>query len=165
MSPLDRGAPAPKSGPDIWVRRLKAEEKITFACCSPSIWEFWIHWAGDKSEPCLKNHKECPGHRRGLPRKWRGYIYILSHNSRRMEFLEITPYGAQQLHELCGDLTSLRGKRFAAARGKGDKARVYFSALSDWSDFTTGKLPEDLDPEKTLLKIWGYDDIDPRISA
>src|SRR6266404_8087899 len=105
MLPLDRGSPAPPAGPEIWVRRLKAEQVVDFACCSPSVWEFWIHWDQDgrKSMPCLKDHSVCPGHRLELPRKWRGYLYGINHHTRKMEFLEVTPYGVEQLNAMVGD--------------------------------------------------------------
>jgi len=159
MQELDRGEDAPRAGPDIWVRRLAAGESAAFAICSPAIWQFWVHWAGNHSEPCFKDHKKCPGHRKGLPRRWKGYLYIVNHTARRCEFLEITPAGSEQLISLCGDKHSFRGKRFTATRGKGDKARVAYGVLPEWQQFTSSKLPQDKDPVKTLMKLWGFEDI------
>lgn len=159
MLELDRGGARPKSGPEIWVRRLKAKDTISVSICSPAIWEFWVHWAGDKSQPCLKPHKSCPGHRQGLPRRWKGYLFVVNHRSRRCEFLEITLGAVEQLNELVGEKTNLRGKRFTVARGNGDASRLSFASLPDWQLFSTAVLPEDVDPAKTLCKIWGIEDV------
>lgn len=162
MQPIDRGDGAPKAGPDIWVRRLVASESIVFACASPAVWGVWIHWDGAarKSEPCFADHKKCPGHRRGLVRKWRGYLYGVNGSTRRYEFLEVTPRGSELLLGQCGDLDNMRGTRWTVTRGKGDTARTNFARLPDWESFTTAKLAEDIDPMKTLLKMWGFEDLD-----
>lgn len=158
MFELDRGGgPKPQAGPDIWVRRVDAEETIDFACASPVPWEFWIHWDGPnrKSMPCQKDHSKCPGCLLPLPRKWRGYLYGLNHNTRKMEYLEVTLKGSEQLFELIGHGLSLRGQRFRVARGKAKTAHCRFTLLRTWEDFSPNvKIPQDIDPEKTLLTLW-----------
>lgn len=159
MPELNRANGKPKSGPDVWVRRLKKNDHISVAVCSLAVWEFWVHWAGNRTVPCLKPTKTCPGHRQGLPLKWKGFLYVVNHNARRAEFLEITGGAAKQLEELVGENANLRGKRFTVTRGNGDAARLTFSSLPDWSVFSTATLPEDKDPAKTLCKMWGLEDV------
>ena len=156
---LDKSGSPGKTGPEIWVRRLVAGEEIDIAICSPAPWPIWTHWCGNHSEPCYTPHEQCPGHRRGYPRRWKGYLAIVNHTARRLEFLEITAKAADSLKELAGEGNSLRGLRVKARRGKGDKARLAFSSLPEWSQYTQAKLPADVDPEKTLVRLWGMDDV------
>lgn len=159
MQPLDRGEEAPRAGPEIWVRRLVKNEMITFGCSSPSVWGFWIHWDPDrrKSEPCFANHKKCPGHQRDLARKWRGYVYGYNETCKRYEFLEITPATKEVLDQMTGFAQNLRGQRWTLKRGNADTARVKVVVLENLKGETLECLRPDLDPQATLMSLWGFE--------
>lgn len=163
MQPLDRDEEAPRAGPELWVRRLIKNESITFCSCSQSVWKFWIHWDPDsrKSSPCFKNHKQCPGHRRGLARKWRGYLFGCNETARRYEFLEITPATMETLNAMVGFLSNFRGQRWTLKRGDADTARIKVTSLQALAFDRVHDFPEDKDPQETLLRLWGYEGDDP----
>lgn len=161
MVPLRRQDAPPKSGPDIFVRRLRAAEKLTVQLISPSLWGCWVHWAGDHSEPCLEDKKKCPGHARGLPVKWKGYLHVINLHNRREEFLEMTPYSANMMLDQVEADVPLRGYRLQCERGKGDKARVKVLVLPCLTE--ASGLPQPVDPYKTLCNLWSCQGIDLRI--
>lgn len=161
MFDLRRQNLPPKSGPEIFVRRLRAAEKLTVQVLSRSLWGCYVHWAGDHSEPCLEDAKKCPGHARGLPVKWKGYLHVMNLHNRRAEFLEFTPFSANQIIDQVDTAQPLRGYRLQCERGKGDKARVKVVVLPCLNMEVV--LPDEIDPYKTLCKLWSCQGIDLKL--
>jgi len=157
--PLDRPDSLGKTGPEIWVRRLKANEEINFYSASPKFWLLWVHWAGDHSEPCFKDHKKCPGHRNGLPRRKRAFLYGWNAKSKQMEFLELPPQAAADTEALFMGPETLRGKLLRFKRGAGPKSRITPHLVSLMSEDQLTKLPADKDPGPTIVKLWGIEDM------
>lgn len=150
--PLNRQDHPPEAGPTFFVKRLKASEQATMTILSRSIWGTWVHWAGSHSEPCYSEKKQCPGCKRGLPKKWKGYLHAFEHEARRHIFFEITPYSANQILDQAGADNPLRGLRLVAVRGKGDKARVRCEVKAATQE--PDALPAERDPLETLSKLW-----------
>jgi hypothetical protein len=146
----------PKPGPEMRIRRLKASQKIV-ATVLNDLWGCWTHWAGNRSEPCLGDKKTCPGHKRGLPARWKGYLHILDHNNREESFLELTPTAATQLFDQLGTESPLRGNRIQVERMAGDKARMRITVLT--AHLSDVQLPPAKDPYKTLCSLWGVSDV------
>jgi hypothetical protein len=124
------------------------------------LWGVYTHWAGNHSEPCYDNKKQCPGHKRGLPLRWKGYVHVFNQVTRNEEFLEFTPTSAKQLLDQFGESNPLRGNRVQMVRGRGDKARLTLTALTAATVTNPGIiLPEPKDPYETLCKLWGITDL------
>jgi hypothetical protein len=59
-----------------------------------------------------------------------------------------------------GDGIPLRGHRFQASRGKGDKARVTFTMQAHWDTIARGRsLPAEKDPKESLVELWGLGNV------
>jgi hypothetical protein len=69
-------------------------------------------------------------------------------------FLELTPDSFTQLCNLIGDRGNLRGLVITAKRGKGDKARLTIS-LQGNRDNEMDRYPAGIDPQETLMALWG----------
>jgi len=157
MFDLNRNNTPPTGGPEIWVRRLVKSEQVTVGIVSPCFWGFMVHWAGNRSEPCLKETKTCPGHRRGLPLKWKGYLYVHNLQKRRYEFLEFPPGAATELLESFPKGSTLRGEVIQVQRMAGDNARLRVTIETHkWAEQQIA-IPQDKDPAETLCKLWGLD--------
>ena len=164
MLPLDRASELPRTGPEIWVRRLAASEELQLTCSSPCFWLFWVHWAGDHSLPCFQDHKACPGHRQGLPRRVRGYVYGWVAQYKKYEFLELPPSTVEKTQELLMPSENLRGKVLRYKRGNGRKAGIKVSRVGEATGENFTRLAADRDPAATLVKLWGLEDL-PNNSA
>lgn len=157
MLELNRNNDPPRSGPEIWVRRLRANEVIQCGIISPHFWGFVVHWAGNRTEPCYRETRTCPGHRRGLPVKWKGYLYVLDHAIREYQFLEFPPVAATHLLNQFENGHSLRGEVLSIKRMNGVASRLKVTRLTDKFDIPKEKIESDVDPIRTLCKIWGVD--------
>lgn len=153
----------PASGPDLLVRRLKAEEKLTFQIIAQAIAGFWVHWSKGEnhSEPCMGPKSICPGCDKDLPKRWKGFLHVGNMHNRRQEFLELTPAPAQMLLDQVGQGEVLRGLRIQCERGKGPKARVRVTVLPPLDGCPA--LPVELDPTPTLEKLWKLSGVDLKI--
>lgn len=145
----------PQPGPRMPIIRIKAGERIGVVILSPSIWGLWTHWAGNHSLPCFAEKSQCEGCKRGLPRRWKGYVHVVVENERRQGFLELTPLSAESLLMQSEKGRPLRGYRFEIKRLAGDKARMHVrSTHPDPSPFG---LPHHQDPQSTLMRLWGWE--------
>lgn len=159
MLPLDRPSSLPAGGPEVWVRRLEANEDLNFVSASPSFWLVYCHWAGDHSLPCYRDHKKCPGHRMGLPRRVRAYLYGWNEKARAYEFLELPPSAANEVQGFAMEGETLRGKRIHLKRGNGIKSRIRTALVGMATGENLAKLAADKDPAHTLVKLWGIEDL------
>jgi len=159
MLSINRQDRPPVGGPEMLVLRLKANQSLDAICISPSLWGCYTHWNGRCSEPCFGEKAKCPGHKRGLPVRWKGYLHVWDCRKKRQCFVELTPTSADDLLGQVGDGVILRGMRFVLTRQSGDKARLTVSVLEgERYAVDVGKLPTPKDPFKTLAKLWGIDD-------
>lgn len=140
------------------VYRLKAGQSMDAVIVSRSLWGCYTHWNGRCSEPCYEGKGKCPGHKRGLPVRWKGYLHVYDVKRKRQCFLELTPTSADDLLRELGE-GAMRGQRVNIARQQGDKARLSVSVFSaERYTCDVSQLPEPKDPYKTLAKLWGVDD-------
>jgi hypothetical protein len=153
--PIDRQDRPPKPGPAFEIVRLRASQRIVISCLG-ELWGVYTHWNGRCSEPCFKDHKKCPGHRRGLPRRWKGYLHASNHVNWEEFFLELTPLAASCLLAQCPKQVPLRGQQLEIVRGKGDRARLAVTVLPSHGPGV--QLPKAKDPYPLLAKLWGIDD-------
>lgn len=151
---LDRDDRPPRSGPAFEIKRLKAHAAIHICILAP-IWATWTHWNGRSSEPCFKDHKQCNGHKRGYPRRWKGYVHCVDTATGDEVFLELTPLACHGLLAQLGRNTPLRGQRMRVKRGGGDRARLEIVVSPPHPEPDT--LPAPKTPFFVLCKLWGLD--------
>lgn len=136
------------------IHRLRAAERLDCTILSPSVWGVWTHWNGVKSEGCYGEQKnDCDGCKRGLPRRWKGYLHVVSHATRTEFFLELTPLVDDMIKHHAPTGQALRGMMFRFERLKGDKARVRVTYSG--CDHSGNALPKHEDPERVLRTLWG----------
>lgn len=143
----------PAPGPEFRIVRLRANEELTFLCASREPWGFWTHWLSNRSSPCFKSKKTCPGCRLGAPSRWKGYLFIVDQELKRECYLEVTPQAARSLMDQMQPGQKLRGLHLRVRRMGGDRARLKVQQLSN-RDFSENMV-EDRDPFPTLAKLWG----------
>jgi hypothetical protein len=144
----------PRPGPKIEIRRLRAGQTSTVVILSKSVWGVWTHWNGKVTEPCYEEKKKCPGCKKGLPKRWKGYLHCYDFNRRDECFVELTPISADAMacQVQAGD--SLRGYRFRLQRANGDKARLSVTLLPS---VEIPDLPAEKDVQVVLCRLWELD--------
>ena len=155
MSKLCYDQNVPPSGPETPIVRVKTSGEHHFRILSRSYYGLWIHWNGQRSEGCFEDRQECSGCKRGLPRRWKGYLHCLAAERNGADcFLELTPVAITSLLAQCPKGESLRGLRLNVRRTSGgEKGRLRVLVLGD---INPGKgLIEEKDPYNTLRKLWG----------
>lgn len=159
MLPINRANEPPRPGPEMQVVRLKAGQELHATVLSDALWGCYVHWNGSRSEPCYADKKQCPGHKRGLPLRWKGYLHVVDNHRQTECFLELTPLAADQLIAQVGTGEPLRGQRLSMRRMSGDKARLKVTLLAHHTAVSKAELPRAKDPYATLVKLWGIADI------
>jgi hypothetical protein len=153
----------PPHGPERFIRRLAAGQRLYVTVLSRSLWGVWTHWFGAKSGPCYRDKKSCDGCKRGFPARWKGFLCCLNLENKHVEFCELTPLAAENLLAQVPKGQSLRGLRLTLERGKGDKARL--KCIITGVALNQCDLPKEETPEKTLVALWGTPEIDIRLPA
>jgi hypothetical protein len=155
MSTLNTCHTPPPNGPELLIVRLKAGKKLLCVILSQSLWGVWTHWNGARSEPCFQERAHCNGCKRGLPKRWKGYLHVWDLERRRQVFVELTPVAAESINSQVGLGSVLRGYRVTLERMKGDQSRLIVHVHPMHTDSDT--LPPAKDPAGTLTKLWGTD--------
>lgn len=143
----------PKSGPEIYILRLKANEKFSFQVFSPDIFGIWVHWSGAKSTPHFTDTGRCPGCRNEDPMRWKGFVHAHCIEKKQDVFLELTPASANSLRDQLGVGETLRGKCIFVNRTKGDNGRLLIRVMQ--GHLPSDALPPALDPQKSIMALWG----------
>jgi len=145
-----------------FLRRVNEPGQIFEAVALASM-IFWIvtHFDLKKSRtfPCLAargsigeilDNTECERCKLEYPVRKRGYLHVWSVKDRREEFLEITPTTWCFAKMAWPMLSTLRGWRITAVRGKGRTARLSLTLQEPWHAQDLSKLPEEKTPEECL---------------
>lgn len=157
MEALDLQALPPEGKPTLHLKRLKAGEEVVCHVCSKAVWGLNTHWAGNHSIPCFKDKKKCDGCKKGLPRRWKGFLHIITCADRRQFLVELTSQATVLFHDQIPDKCDIRGLRIRLYRGRGgDNSRLRCELYGDKS--ITLRLPDPADPLPTLQKIWRMED-------
>jgi hypothetical protein len=143
----------PNPGPEIPIERVKGNDQKCYVVLSPALWGVWTHWAGDRSEPCYSEKKDCPGCKKGLPRRWKGYLHVFNRQTGREAFAELTPLSAENLLAQVPDGSHLRGLRLTLKRTAARNGRLV--VLLDPGVQQIPRGIEAKDPCGVLCKLWG----------
>jgi len=150
---LDLQAVPPKSGPEIYILRLKGRERFSFTVFSETMFGIWVHWSHDRSSPHFTDAKRCPGCQRQEPKRWKGFLHCFCIEKKQEVFLELTPASAGSLLDQLATGELLRGQGIVVERTKGDNGRVLVRVCNTHPE--PSKLPPALDPQTSLLALWG----------
>lgn len=154
---LDRGPRPRDTGPGIWVRRMKANEHGNFVVLGDKIEDYWRHWDGFNTIPCITPHEMCPGHKSQFPRRYKGFLHVWDSTLKQEQFLELTPVAATCVIQSLPPDQSCRGCRLSVKRGAGKKARM---VVTVWQSLTVEEmhgLPPQKNPTPDVLKLWKVD--------
>lgn len=143
----------PKAGPEIYIMRLKGRERFSYTIFSESMFGIWVHWAGRKSAPHFSDTERCPGCKRQEPKRWKGFLHCFCIEKKQEVFLELTPASAHSLLDQLAVGEVLRGQGIVVERTKGDNGRLLIRVCNSHPD--PAKLPPALDPQVSLLSLWG----------
>ena len=149
----------PMPGPDIFIKRLEADELLTCCILGDEIKGIWVHWAGKKSAPHYEPAAECPGCIAQQAKRWKGFLHVGDSHASKELFLELTPTSARALIEAVGGSENLRATRVNVKRTKGKNGRINITVLGPAKDHDN--LPPARDPRNSILKLWGVSPEDP----
>jgi hypothetical protein len=153
MSDFSTQHTPPAPGPEIPIERVRANDQRCYVVLSPALWGVWTHWAGDRSMPCWSERKDCDGCKRGLPRRWKGYLHCWNRQTGREAFAELTPLSAENLLAQVPDGAALRGLRLTLKRTAAKNGRLL--VLLDPGVQAIPRGIEAKDPCGVLCKLWG----------
>jgi hypothetical protein len=136
------------------LKRIGAKGSLKAAITSPSILGVWTHFMGGRTLACLA--QECPGCNAQMPRRWEGYLGILTAGDRKHIILAVTPGAAIGIADSAPDPNNLRGLILIAER-LGVRANARLQARVEEADLSQVKLPAIPDLKAHLLHIWGLD--------
>jgi hypothetical protein len=150
------GDDIPKPGPELYIKRLDANESVQGVICSVKICSVTIHWNAKrkKSEPHFKDETKCPGCLNGMTKRWKGFLHVVCAPKGDEIFLELTPESATALKNVLGQEQSWRGNRIQVSRGNVKASRLKVTVLTRAPE--NFPLPPERDPAESILKLWGY---------
>jgi hypothetical protein len=144
----------PDDGPELFMLRLKGNQKFTMNTLGRKIRGIEYHWSGGHSEPHFNPSSQCPGCKTAQNKKWKGYLHVYCVEMRQEVFLELTVASAKSLRHQLGSLPHMRGAIFQVKRTGSDQGRVYISILAPHTHPEV--LPPEKDPRPSLLALYGY---------
>lgn len=143
----------PRPGPQLPIIRIRNSQIQSFTVLGAGLKGFWTHWNGKASEPCYEPVEECDACKKGLPRRWKGYLHCYHQDARQEGFLELTPTAAETLLGYLPKGDSLRCIRISLCRSSNsDKGRLRITVNPSMQ--TSEQLPPEKDPLETLSKLW-----------
>jgi hypothetical protein len=154
LSSLNRSAAPQESGPEVWVKRLRANEACLVVVLSDKADGFLSHWTGKYSTLCTQPTSECEGHQRGDPQRWRAYIHCLDLGTGKEFFLEMTKGAFEQMQIQLDSAQTWRGMRLNVKRMSGDASRLKVEILAPWANVSSKPLPVAKDPEQSLRNLY-----------
>lgn len=151
------GAAPPKPGPRLDIIRVTTTNWQSFTILSTAIFGQNIHWAHGRSSECTKDKSLCDGCVKFWPAKWKGYLHVFHHETRKQAFLEMTPNLAEQLLEAIPENECFRGFQVRICKSKGGAKGRYHSELLA-TRLTEDRLTKEKDPYLTLKFLWACKD-------
>lgn len=149
----------PSPGPNLPLIRIVDTHIHTFVILAAQIFGQWTHWdhkaakGKGASSPCFEPKEECPGCKRSLPERWKGYLHVFNLHTRVDGFLELTPTAAKVVTSALVGVDTYRGVRINVTRSsnsnQGRLRLTVLDAVRDMSPF-----PSERSPEETLCKLW-----------
>jgi len=150
----------PRDPATLHVERLKAGQELLCHAVSQSVFGLTTHWneSGRHSLPCTSVN--CPGCKKGLPARWKGFLHVIRCSDRKQLLVELTSTATALLHDQVPQIDQLRGYRLRIYRGRGaDNSRLRCELYGEKMQGLV--LPSEIDLIPSLRKIWrGVPDLD-----
>jgi len=144
----------PDDGPELFMLRIKGQQKFTMNVFGSKIRGIFYHWNGRGSEPHFEPSTQCPGCKAAQNKKWKGYLHVYCVEMRQEVFLELTQAAAKSLKHQLGNIADMRGSIFQIKRTTSDNGRLFISILAPHSQ--PHLLPPEKDPRTSLLALYGF---------
>ena len=144
----------PEDGPELFMLRIKGNQKYTMNVYGQKIRGIFYHWIGRSSQPHYEPSHECPGCKIAQNKKWKGYLHCYCVEMRQEVFLELTVAAAKSLKTQLGNIPNLRGSIFQIKRTTSDNGRLFISILAPHSQ--PHLLAAERDPRSSLLALYGF---------
>lgn len=144
----------PEDGPELFMLRIKGNQKYTMNVYGSKIRGIYYHWIGRSSAPHFEPSHLCPGCKIAQNKKWKGYLHCYCVEMRQEVFLELTQSAAKSLKQQLGNSSSIRGSIFQVKRTTSDNGRLFISILAPHSQ--PHLLAPEKDPRPSLLALYGF---------
>ena len=144
----------PDDGPELFMLRIKGNQKFTMNCLGSKIRGVEYHWVGGHSEPHSNPSHNCPGCKNAQNKKWKGYLHVYCVEMRQEVFLELTAASAKSLRHQIGQQPTMRGQIFQVKRTGSDQGRIYISMMTPHGQPEI--LPPEKDPRPSILALYGF---------
>lgn len=154
MAEVRRSQEPPKHGPELWVERLNANQRMQITILSEAIEGFDLHYTGRMTVPCYDDPAKCPGCIKRFPPKWKGYLHVWDEAKRRVCILELTFGATKQLRDFVAPEQSMRGMRLGIVRGRAINSRLTIDMLPAYERVTGNPLAPAVSCYISLKKLW-----------
>lgn len=149
---------APPNGaaaPTYELTRCPKKGKLRAWIVSHQLEGCWTHFLG-RTLPCLGD-LTCPACDEGHPRKWYGYLAVITPGNPQQKILELPAGAALQLGDYVARGTTIRGKLIITER-KGGRANGRVQIQLEESEAWPETAPEPIDTRAALLRVWRVDE-------
>lgn len=133
------------------IVRLKANERMQVVCLNDDLTGADIHYTF-RTEPCVREHGDCPLCNEGKAYRWEGYFLGWSPSTNVTAIYAVSEANAatfESFHEREG---SLRGATITMSRGARSNERVKVGIMK--GALSLAALPSDQPIDKILNAIW-----------
>lgn len=143
----------------LWIVRAQAGKRFPFIALCDQLYQVHVHWRPElgRGKPCF-GKEECEDCGPTAVRIWQGYLSGASLDLSKRFIVEVTLFCAQQMHEAGLLAGSLYGKELVFERQEKQKSKNGKVCLVEWSDCRRISPPPRIDPEKSLLRMWGWNE-------
>jgi hypothetical protein len=131
------------------VLRLRANSQLTAIVLSEFITGRETHWVDGRTRKCFRQTEACNHCVLQRPRKWRGYLHVVTGPGGYGGILELTPDLARTIIDAWPSRPNLRGLRLEIRRGASNNSRLTLVNSDDSHSFS-GELLAAEDPNPTL---------------
>lgn len=130
-----------------------ATDQITATIVAECVWGIHTHWWHGGTVPHTDPVETCGYCSEKAPRKWRGFLHVVTRPAFNHGFLELTDFAYERLLAVKGARQTLRGLIVLFHRErKTVKSPVVMTYVGEEPP---GKiLPKARTPEKTLKRLW-----------
>lgn len=143
--------PDPRDFANIRLVRVPASGAILGIVTSNDIEGCWTHWDKYRTQPCPG--EDCPLCRDGQPRRWQGWLSLVSQVTERQIVVQVSPLAAQTLGEIRTKYGKLRGLLVEFTRAaKRPNARIIVEARQ--LPKPPAHLPPPVNIQKYMELIW-----------
>jgi hypothetical protein len=157
--------PRPRKGPKIPVVKVQPGKTYDFRVLSERIEGVFVHYDGDRTEPCTSDNGECWFPHDVAEPRWQGWLYVWNRLEKKAQLVCLTPGAFEDIEKVATSAATLRGARLQVwRRGKGIRCPLA-AELTLSPDLCDSQLPPALDVRALLKLMWNSPLRDPNKEA